>query len=711
MKDIRIDLRGKKILQQICLKDNYTTISDVANELGVSSRTVLRELPAVENWLKHKGFTLDKKTGVGIRIKGNLDEKQALINAINGAEGEINYSPEERQSIILSGLLKNREPAKLYNFTGILKVTEGTISNDLDKAEEWLTKHHINLVRKPGLGVYIEAKEEDIRKAIVDLIYESIGEDRLLSLIRNNQPQYVDEIEKNEGIIRNRLLNLMDVDIIKRLVALMHDLEKNIGYRLADNAYIALIVHVAIVIERIRKNESIKMNEKILKDLIKSKEFSIAKELCQEVSRLFNIEIPDDEISYIAMHIKGSKSYEENYKTGNKIIGNFELVKLTKEIIKIAESETGRYLAHNERFFVGLVNHLGPALSRLKMNMEIRNPLLEEVKAHYSDLYRISEKCCAPIEKLLGFKMPQSEIAYIAMHLGAAIENSETIEKRMYRVVIACTSGIGTSRLLATRIQREYDNIEIVEIISTIRLEEEWLKEKGIEFIISTVKITSSMIPVVYVNPLLFEEDKVKIAKQIEMLKNTAYSRPLERKNKLKLKEKILLLNSYGEAIIEILDNFFLYDDNASSNIDEIIKKVSETITPNSKCGEKLKEAIKAREEKGGTFITGHGILLLHTRTTVVDELYFGVVRPKKVISLINSKNENEKVELAVIMVAPEDCDKCFIETISYVSRMLIDRPEFSNVLKKKTEDEAFEVLNIILQEFYNIKRIKYMEG
>jgi mannitol operon transcriptional antiterminator len=711
MKEVSLDLRVKKILNQMCLEDNYITISDIANALGVSSRTVLRELPSVEKWLASKGFNLDKKTGVGIRVMGTPSEKEELINILNGEKGEVNYSPEERQVIIISELFKGSGPAKLYNFTRILKVTEGTVSNDLDKVEEWLIRHHINLIRKPGLGVYIKAKEEDIRKAIVDLIFENIGEDRLLALVRNNLPQAVSENGKAEVEIRSRLLNLMNVEVIRKLIALVRNLEKSIGYRLADNAYIGLIVHVALVVQRIRKNETIKINEKLMGDLKKGKEFSMARELCEEVAAMFSIDIPEEEISYIAMHIKGSRNYEENHVDSKKVIGNFELVKLSKEVIKIAESETGRFLGHNERLLVGLVNHLGPALSRLKMNMEIRNPLLDEIKAYYSHLYKLGEKCSIPLEKFIGCKMPESEIAYIAMHLGAAIENNEDSSKRIYRTAIACTSGIGTSRLLATRIEREYEDIEIADIISTLNLEEEWLREKGIDFIISTVNIAKAPVPVVTVNPLLFEEDKIRIDKQIKSLEGTVTVASLKRKGKRDLKERLIILNSYSEAIIQILDNFFLINDKKVSNIDDVINEASERIALDRDIREKLKEAIKEREEKGGTFITGHGILLLHSRTTAVDRLYFGAVRPHNEISVDNARSEREKLELAIVMIAPENCDKRFIETISFVSRMLLERPEFTRTLKSKTKEEAFQVLNNILEEFYKIKRSKYMEG
>jgi mannitol operon transcriptional antiterminator len=711
MKDIKINLRAKSILQKICMENNYVTISGIANELGVSSRTILRELPVVESWLDERGHTLDKKTGIGIRVKGTLEDRQSLISMLNEQKEEVYYSPEERKVIICCELLRSQSPAKLYNFTRILKVTESTVSNDLDKVEQWLGKYGITMIRKPGLGVYIEGREDKIRKAAVDIIYENIGEEHLLNLIRGKALTDSMDAGNSEVIVRSRLLNLVSTEAIRKLDILVRDLEKNIGYRLTDNAYLGLIVHLAILIERINKNEAIKINEKFLEELKKSREFSIAKDFAAEVSKKFHISMPDEEIGYLAMHIKGAKNYAGTGKAAGKALGNFELVKLSKEIIKIAENETGRFLGHNEKLLVGLVNHLGPAISRLRMDMEIRNPLLEEIKTYYADLFKVSEKCAEAVEKYLQKKMPESEIAFIAMHLGAAIENTEITEKRIFRTVIACASGISTSRLLATRVEKEYDNVEVVDVVSTIHLEEGWLREKGIEFIISTVKINNSPLPVVTVNPLLFKEDKEKINKQLRLLERTTSVRPIKKKSRLSLKEKIALLNSYGKAVAEILDNFFLYYDEASSTVEEVIVEASKIIGEDKEQAEKLVEAIKAREEKGGTFLTGHGILLLHSRVPHIDRLYFGAVKPRNLIKVINAKGEEENLELAVVLVAPENCSKNFIETISYVSRMLFDRPEFTMHMKAGANEDAVEELNNFLEEFYKNKCSKYMEG
>ncbi len=704
MKGYKINLRIKNILQIICNENEYVTISSIAKDLDVSGRTVLREIPEVEKFLKQNGIYLDRKTGVGIKVMGTLEEKQSIINLLNGEKNETIYSPQERKNIIISELLQNQEPVKLYSFTRTLKVTEATISNDLEKTDWWFKKHSLKLIRKQGLGVYLEGREDHIRKAMVSLIYENTNESQLLGLIRQNLDNSV-VADQDIGVSsRNRLLNLIDNETIKKIEVLVETMEGERNYKLVDSAFVGLIVHIALAIERVKKGDKITINQEFLEELKTSAEYLIASDLSVNISKCFEIEIPEDEVGYITMHIKGSKNYKDKDQTGKKIIGSFELIKLSKEIIKIAEIETGRFLGNNENFLNGLVNHLGTAITRLKMNLDIRNPLLEEIKTNYTDLMKISTKCAEVVEKHIGIKMPEAEIAFIAMHLGAAIENSQTLIKPIYKVAIACATGMGTSRLLATRIESEYDNIQIVDIISTIHIEENFLRENEIDFIISTVNIDKCFKPVVRVNPLLFQEDKDKISNQIKDLKNTKITRSYKKIKSIKFKDKLLLLNIYSEAIIQLLDNFFLKGVSNVNDVDELITEASKIIERDSKIQEKLGIALKTREEKGNIVVTGLGMILLHCRTDVVQKLYFGAIKLSKGLECLNGENKIENIKLGIIMLAPEDCSSLQIEVIGYVSKMLIERIDFIKYLKAGESEYAFNELNDILKEFYKQK-------
>lgn len=688
MGQIKITARQKKILIRLCSEYKYVTISSIAKKLSISSRTVLRELKDIHLWIESYGCSLEKKAGIGIRLKGTVEARKDILKDLEKGKEVKSYSPKERQIMILGELLQNNEPVKLFVFTKMLNVTEGTVSHDLDKVEEWLKDYSLNLVRKPGLGVYMEGQESEIRKAIANLIYENINEAQLLNLIRENLSTEVNT--------RERLLNLIEKDTIRKLEALIFEHEEALDYSLTDNAYIGLLVHLALAIQRIKKNEKISMDKAYLKELKGYGEFEIAANLAEKISKVFNIEIPEEETGYITMHLRGSKSFESKGE-------NTVLEALAKEMIKVAEVETGSFLEYDEPSLTGLISHLEPAINRLKMNMDIRNPLLQEIKEHYSELFMLAAKCVVPIENYLVMKLPDSEIAYIAMHLGAALERKPSGRKKVFKAAVSCPTGMGTSSLLATRIQKEYDNIQVAEIISSLHVKERSLTDKGVDFIISTVPIEAVLLPVVVVNPLLFDKDKDKLEALIKQLKNKPAANAKTQSSTIDLKEKLSRLNIYAEGILQVLNNFFLYHYAGFSTMEEVIEEVSSKLSTDKDNSLQIQKDLIAREEKGSTVLSGFGAALLHCKTSGVDKLYFGAVRINKGLYSLNSEDENEQIKLVIIMLAPEHCHKQHIEIMSLLSSKLIEAPDFLVSLQKGSEKEVYKKLNNYLEEFYNM--------
>jgi mannitol operon transcriptional antiterminator len=140
------------------------------------------------------------------------------------------------------------------------------------------------------------------------------------------------------------------------------------------------------------------------------------------------------------------------------------------------------------------------------------------------------------------------------------------------------------------------------------------------------------------------------------------------------------------------------------SSVDELIIETSKVIEQDPETEEKLRLALKNREEKGNIVVTGHEMILLHCRTDAVQKLYFGAIKLSKDLDCLNGKNEIEHIKLGIIMLAPEDCSTRHIEAIGYVSKMLIERVDFLKYLKCGEEGKAFHELNDILKEFYKHK-------
>ncbi|SHI08002.1 BglG family transcription antiterminator [Clostridium grantii] len=707
MPNIKISSRVKAIISVLCDKDGPITVKEISEALDVSSRTILRELSEVESWIKSNGLELNKKPRVGITLVANMKEKSRLKVLLSDEKVERNFSPKERQSLLLNELLQNNEPIKLFYFTTIFNVSEGTISHDLDKVEEWIKNYNLVLIRKQGLGVYIEGTETAFRKAMISLLYEYLDRKQILELINEKISVRVDNNNDSFNTqTRDRLLNLIEKETIIKLEKVVAEAEKNIEYKLTDSAYVGLLVHLALAIKRIKNNENISMKKEVLYELKLNEEYKVAQSIIKKISEEFKIDIPEEEIGYVTMHLKGSKIRNVNQRKEDFSIGNFELIKIANKIIRKAEDLSGYKLKSDKNLLVGLVSHLQPTITRLNMNMDIRNPLLNNIKEKYSEYFEISKQSLAFLQKELSKEIPDSEIGFITMHLGSAIEKAKLLSKRMYRVIVTCTSGIGSSKMLATRLEKEFKNIKIVDVISTVEIDEIWIKENGIDFIISTVQIEKSDIPVINVTPLLIEDDikkindfmteldkiEVKVTAEIEVKKSF---------EKTDLREKAVDLIKYCKAIVSILDSYFLEYFDKVSSVNELIEKGSLIISDDKVARNTITHDLLNREKSGSTILRGKGIILIHARTSGVESLKLGIVKIKESL-----RKKDEDIKIAMIMLAPLKVDSKELEIISEISKNLVTNDDFIDALLKDDEKLILDYIKDILNKFLNEKTL-----
>lgn len=683
-------------------KGEYIQAGKIAKNLGVSSKTISRESSHVEAILQKAGLQLVTKAGAGISAQGSEAAYEDWLSHYGDVKTQAVYSPQERQAIILSQLLPNKEPIKLFALASRLKVTDGTISNDLDRLEPWFHQHQLELVRKPGLGVYVRGSEQDVRKAIIQFIYSQLNEKQLLRLAQ--------EDAKDKKLAANQyLLNLIDENIVKQIETMLKQTLQSLDLHLSDNAFIGLVVHFSLAVQRIRQQDEIHIDEDLLAELCQKNEFQIASRLAKALEKSFGIQMSDAEIGYITMHILGARNrYRDGAMHDNGMLDDFHLVQMALDIMQRAEQATGKKLRHNQTLLAGLVNHLGPSVSRLKLGMDIRNPLLGQMQKFYPDLMQIARKSVVGMESELGQELPASEVAYIAMHLGAALTESDNFQHVHHRVAVACPTGMGTSRMLKSRINKLYDNLEVVAQVSTLSLSDDFIRERGIEFVISTVPISGLQVPVVVASSLLDGEDIRRVDDVLMQLKaKQPPAAPQEQKPDFE--QSLAKLNAYGAAISELLRNFF-FASGSAKNIKEACE-LAGRLTADDFLGRRgIADELLAREAKGGTILRGNQMVLLHAKSNFSTKLQFGIIHLGDGF-IYRQDDKDEVIRTAIVMLAPTDSSAYAIETMGYISSVLLDRWGFIAILHEGSRESIKEELIHIFQEFYHKQYQMLMEG
>ena len=225
----------------------------------------------------------------------------------------------------------------------------------------------------------------------------------------------------------------------------------------------------------------------------------------------------------------------------------------------------------------------------------------------------------------------------------------------------------------------------------------DFITEKDFDFIISTVPIKKISKPVVVVGAALTEEDRKKIDAEISK-QNKIFLRTAEDLEKqvpfIEVLEKI---TAYGQAILSLTKNYFYLRENAE-NINDVCKLAGELAGEDQHSKIEIANDLLIREDKGGTVIAGHHMILLHCKSDFVKSPTFGILQLGKGFKY---PEDGEIVRTAIVLLAPFDANEYTIDTIGYIASVLLDRWGFIEILHEGDGNEIRGEMLRIFEEFY----------
>lgn len=151
-----LSANARKLIEQLLsLPQGWVTAAALAESIGVSRRTVLRELPAVEQWMQAAGAHFVRNPGKGLLLDEAPERRDALRTQLNSGDRK-KLSRAERRQQLLTRLLSEQEPCKTAVLARALGVSESTLSADLDELETKLHPYRVEMFRRPGVGVWLQ---------------------------------------------------------------------------------------------------------------------------------------------------------------------------------------------------------------------------------------------------------------------------------------------------------------------------------------------------------------------------------------------------------------------------------------------------------------------------------------------------------------------------------------------------------------------------
>ncbi|OXM17057.1 BglG family transcription antiterminator [Paenibacillus herberti] len=490
--------RMRQILDLLLRSPYDITVAEIARRIGVSSRTVHRELDSVESYLHRSGILLRRKAGSGLGLEGEPEKLEQMHSQLQ-APDEAELSADERQIYLLGRLLGSRDPVKLFTLANEMKVTVSTVSTDLDELTEWIGKQGLLLIRRRGYGVEITGPEPAMREAIRALLRLRLDDLSLIAIEEGRLRHPVDA----------RVASLAGTERIPALEEVLWQWEEEQHeHPLSEEAYTDLLLRLSITAQRIGLGHAVTEAELLtltsrkgssdlasLQALALNRLPSVAADmLCRLLEQETKLVYSTAERRYASFLL--DKAAERS--SGAIPAEDLELAGIVQRLILKMEAFGDSHYSSDRSLRDGLYAHLKPALERIGAGQRIRNPLLDAVRKDYAELFAQVRSACDAV--LPGPRVPEEEVAFLVMHFGSSCERQRQVRQDL-RAIIVCTSGIGSSKMLAMRLGKEFPHLKMVQQASWY--EASRIPASTYDLIISTVDLPLPQGQYIKLSPLL----------------------------------------------------------------------------------------------------------------------------------------------------------------------------------------------------------------
>ncbi len=150
--------------------------------------------------------------------------------------------------------------------------------------------------------------------------------------------------------------------------------------------------------------------------------------------------------------------------------------------------------------------------------------VIKQIEREYPRLFDAVKQAALSIFTDVTFE--DVDLAFWVMHFGAVL--SKPTPKLPYRVLVVCSAGLGSSKLLMNRLRQEFAELEHIDNSSLFGIER--LPIESYDFVLSTVPLPDIRPPHLLVNPLLPQDEVERIRKLILALPKSF--QPAPRKTK-----------------------------------------------------------------------------------------------------------------------------------------------------------------------------------
>lgn len=217
-------------------------------------------------------------------------------------------------------------------------------------------------------------------------------------------------MEENNIEKFNNLTKKIDENIVGVTEEVIALVAKSFPQEINEKLHITLLDHINFAIKRLKND--IEMKNPFLHEtkLLYEGEFFVAEQAWEIINEKLNVELLEDEIGFITMHIHAALN-NTNISTSSLSTA------IISDAVNYIEDTLGITMDRAGVEYARLIVHLRFAIDRAIKEINIKNLVLSNIKEKFKKSYKISESLAQIIKEEYALDFPEGEIGYIAIHL------------------------------------------------------------------------------------------------------------------------------------------------------------------------------------------------------------------------------------------------------------------------------------------------------
>lgn len=438
---MEIGNRNLLILKDIIEYRDTITGKELENKFHLSRKQLSYGLGKINQFLSQHNYPeitrlTNGKMSVPIQLEDVLDQ-----DWFEDEKQELWFSKEERVDIIRLMVLIAKEDLSLQHFISELKVSRNTVLTDLKKVDSELKSGGLilNYGRKTG---YCVTGSEYAKRQMIFVVLN-----RIL-------------IQYRHSFLARKLCQISR-EKVQSMKNMILEIEGELQVRFAGEMIESNSCFFAVVFDRIQNGMVLDEIPDSFRHIAGTKEYTVMRMLAnhRNVQNEF-------EIMYLTAHVQSMKV--ETMPMGRDADEALGIQEAVEETIQNYEQLSCVNIREREDLEKLLLHHCEPALYRIRYDFHVGLDITDYILPAYQDLHNLVRKSVAPLERLVGKKIPEKELAYISLIIGTYVTKEGQLEVGNARpeAVVVCQNGITVSRFLISSLKEMFPEIRFTKCMS-----------------------------------------------------------------------------------------------------------------------------------------------------------------------------------------------------------------------------------------------------